>query len=132
MDTAGLTVIVSKHSVKVTIDRLAAAVTASGGTVFARIDHTAGAAQAGLTLRPTELLIFGNAKIGTALMQANQAAGIDLPLKMLSWQDETGQVLLGYNQPQFIAERHGLGARATSAVAMMGQGLAKLALVATD
>ena len=132
MDSTGLTVIVSKHSVKVTIDRLAAAVAASGGTVFARIDHAAGAVQAGLTLRPTELLIFGNAKLGTALMQANQAAGIDLPLKMLSWQDETGQVLLGYNQPQFIAERHGLGARTAGAVATMGQGLAKLALTATD
>ena len=114
MNSAGLTVIVSKHSVKVTIDRLAAAVTASGGTVFARIDHAAAAVQAGLTLRPTELLIFGNAKVGTALMQDNQAAGIDLPLKMLSWQDETGQVLLGYNQPQFVAERHGLGTPAAS------------------
>jgi uncharacterized protein (DUF302 family) len=132
MDTAGLTVIVSKHSVKVTIDRLAAAVTANGGSVFARIDHAAGAVQAGLTLRPTELLIFGNAKAGTPLMQINQAVGIDLPLKMLSWQDETGQVLLGYNQPQFIAERHGLGTRAAASVATMGQGLAKLALVATD
>jgi uncharacterized protein (DUF302 family) len=132
MDTAGLTIIVSKHSVKVTIDRLAAAVKAAAGTVFARIDHGAGAADAGLPLGPTELLIFGNAKLGTVLMQANQAVGIDLPLKMLCWQDESGQVLLGYNQPQFIATRHGLGAQSAAAIAQMSQGLAKLALTATD
>jgi uncharacterized protein (DUF302 family) len=132
MDSPGLTVIVSKHSVKVTIDRLAAAATAMGITVFARIDHAAGATAAGMALRPTELLIFGNAKAGTPLMQANQAAGIDLPLKMLSWQDDTGQVLLGYNQVQWVAERHGLGPALGTSVAALAQGLAKLALAATD
>ena len=66
-----------------------------------------------MPLGPTELLIFGNAKLGTVLMQMNQAMGIDLPLKMLCWQDESGQVQLGYNQPQYIATRHGLGPQAT-------------------
>src|SRR5215510_9559548 len=106
----GLTTIPSKHDPKETMDRLEADVRSKGLTVFARIDHAAGAAEVGLPLRPTELLIFGNAKGGTPLMQAGQAAGIDLPLKVLVWQDADGKVWLSYNEPSWIAQHHGLGA----------------------
>src|SRR4051794_39663569 len=78
-------------------------------TVFARIDHATGAAAVGLSLRPTELLIFGNAKGGTPLMQSAQTMGIDLPLKALVWQDPSGSTWLSYNDPGWLAKRHGLG-----------------------
>jgi uncharacterized protein (DUF302 family) len=91
------------------MERLEAAVKAKGLTVFAYIDHAAGAAEVGLSLRPTELLIFGNAKGGTPLMQSNQTVGIDLPLKALVWQDASGDTWLSYNDPSWIAKRHGLG-----------------------
>ena len=87
MAVDGLTTIRSSHGPKDTMNRLEAVVKAKGLTVFARIDHAAGAAEAGLPLRPTELLIFGNAKGGTPLMQSAQTIGIDLPLKALVWQD---------------------------------------------
>ncbi len=74
--------------------------------VFARIDHAAGATEAGLELRPTELIIFGNARGGTPLMQASQTAGIDLPLKVLVWQDATGKTQVSYNEPSWIVQRH--------------------------
>ena len=87
MTDDGLTKIESPHDVKTTIDRLEAAARAKELTIFARIDHGAGAAAASLQLRPTELLIFGNAKGGTPLMQEQQTIGIDLPLKALAWQE---------------------------------------------
>src|SRR5271155_5696316 len=102
----GLTTIKSSHSAKVTMNRLETAVTAKGLTVFARIDHAAGAAAADLSLRPTEVLIFGNAKGGTPLMQAMQTIGIDLPLKALVWQDASGDSWLSYNDPAWLASRH--------------------------
>ncbi len=105
----GLTTIPSRFAAKDTMDRLEAAVKAKGLTVFARIDHAAGAAAVGLTLRPTELLIFGNAQGGTPLMQADQAIGIDLPLKALVYEDANGKVWLAYNNPAWLAQRHGLG-----------------------
>jgi uncharacterized protein (DUF302 family) len=104
----GLVTIASTHTVKETIDRLEAEVKAKGLTVFARIDHTAGAIAAALPLRPTELLIFGNGKGGTPLMQAAQTIGIDLPLKALAWEDATGKVWLSYNDPAWLAGRHGI------------------------
>src|SRR4029077_4189257 len=76
--------------------------------IFARIDHTAGAREAGLELRPTEVIIFGNARGGTPLMKLNQTAGIDLPLKALVWQDAANQSWISYNEPSWIAQRHGL------------------------
>lgn len=91
-----------------TMDRLETAIRDRGLTVFARIDHAAGARQAGLTLRPTELIIFGNARGGTPLMQAGQEAGIDLPLKALVYQDAHGKVWLAYNDPHWLADRHHL------------------------
>jgi uncharacterized protein (DUF302 family) len=95
------------------------AIRARGMTLFARVDHAAGAADAGLTLRPTDLFVFGNAKGGTPLMQAAQTMGIDLPLKVLVWQDEAGQTWLGYNDPAWLAERHGTGPEAAATVAAM-------------
>jgi uncharacterized protein (DUF302 family) len=90
------------------MDRLVAEINARGMTVFARIDHAAGAAEVGLKLRPTELIIFGNARGGTPLMQSNQTVGIDLPLKALVWQDAAGKTLISYNEPSWIAQRHGI------------------------
>ena len=103
----GLIEIKSAHSVKDTITKLEAIAKERGLNIFARIDHAAGAQKIGKTLRPTELLIFGNPQGGTPLMECAQTAGIDLPLKALAWQDAAGQVWLGYNDPQFLAARHG-------------------------
>jgi uncharacterized protein (DUF302 family) len=104
----GLTSIRSRFGTKETMDRLEAEIRAQGMTVFARIDHAAGAAQAGLELRPTELIIFGNARGGTPLMQSVQTVGIDLPLKALVWEDTAGETWLSYNEPSWIAQRHGV------------------------
>ena len=108
MSENGLTTLSSIHSAKTTMDRLEADVKAKGLTVFARIDHAAGAKEVGMQLRPTELLIFGNARGGTPLMQALQTTGIDLPLKALAWEDANGNVWLSYSKPEYLKERHGL------------------------
>ena len=104
----GLVALKSPHSAADTMGRLEAAVKQRGLNVFARIDHAAGAAKVGKSLRATELLIFGNPQGGTPLMECAQTAGIDLPLKALVWQDERSQVWLGYNDPMFLAQRHGV------------------------
>ena len=104
----GLTSIRSRFGTKETMDRLEAEIRAQGMKVFARIDHAAGAAQAGLELRPTELIIFGSARGGTPLMQSVQTAGIDPPLKALVWEDASGEKWLSYNEPSWIAQRHGV------------------------
>jgi uncharacterized protein (DUF302 family) len=127
MAADGLTTIPSSYGPKETMDRLEAEIKAKGMTVFARIDHAAGAAQAGLSLRSTEVLIFGNAKAGTPLMQSNQTIGIDLPLKALVWQDADGKVWLSYNEPSWLAQRHGLAAGTQATVAAMAAGLGALA-----
>jgi uncharacterized protein (DUF302 family) len=100
-------------------------------TVFARIDHAAGAAEVGLTLAPTELIIFGNARGGTPLMQSVQTVGIDLPLKMLVWQDAANKTWLSYNEPSWIARRHGV-ANAERVVSSMGAALSAMARTAAD
>ena len=102
----GLIKLKSPHSAKATMDKLGAIVTDKGLNVFARIDHAAGAAKVGKTLRPTEVLIFGNAQGGTPFMACAQTVGIDLPLKALVWQDATSQVWLAYNDPAYLAQRH--------------------------
>jgi uncharacterized protein (DUF302 family) len=98
----------SPHPVGETIDRLEAVVKEKGLTVFARIDHAAGAKKAGMDLRPTELIVFGSPKVGTPLMQAKQTMGLDLPLKVLAWQDEGGQVWLAYEAPADMGAAHGM------------------------
>lgn len=105
----GLVSVKSPHSVKDTLDRFEVAAKGKGLNVFLRVDHAAGAQKIGKTLRPTELLVFGNPQGGTPLMECAQTAGIDLPLKALAWQDAAGQVWLGYNDPRFLAVRHGAG-----------------------
>jgi uncharacterized protein (DUF302 family) len=127
----GLIAVPSTFAPKETMDRLEAAVRAKGMTVFARIDHAAGAAQAGLPLRPTELLVFGNAKGGTPLMQENQTIGIDLPLKALVYEDASGKVWLAYNDPRWLAGRHKLGGTADPQVTALTAALDALALSAT-
>jgi uncharacterized protein (DUF302 family) len=113
MAADGLTTIPSSYGPKDTMDRLEAEVKAKGMMVFARIDHAAGAAAVGLSLQPTEVLVFGNAKAGTPLMHAAQTIGIDLPLKVLVWQDESGKTWLSYNDPAWLVKRHGLSGTET-------------------
>ena len=103
MAADGLITIKSGFGPEETMNRFEAEVRAKGMTVFAHIDHAAGAVAAGLPLRPTDLLIFGNAKGGTPLMQSVQTIGIDLPLKALVWQDEAGATWLSYNDPSFLS-----------------------------
>jgi uncharacterized protein (DUF302 family) len=111
MSDNGLITLQSNHDVKQTIERVEADIRSKGMAVFARIDHAAGAKEAGLALPPTLLLIFGNARGGTPLMQADQRIGIDLPLKLLVWQDASGKAWLSYNDPRWLAKRHQLGER---------------------
>src|SRR5215831_4233174 len=109
MAADGLVTVRSTLGPKETMNKLEAEVKAKGLTVFARIDHAAGANEVGLSMLSTEVLIFGNAKGGTPLMQSTQTIGIDLPLKALVWQDEAGATWLSYNDPSWLAKRHGLG-----------------------
>ncbi|PCH61241.1 MAG: hypothetical protein COC05_01505 [Gammaproteobacteria bacterium] len=104
----GVINIKSIHEVKGTADRLENALRAKGMTIFARINHTEGAKTIGETLRPTELIVFGNPKVGTPLMQCGQSIAIDLPQKALIWEDEAGEVWLSYNDPEYLAKRHGI------------------------
>jgi uncharacterized protein (DUF302 family) len=131
MNAPGLTSKQSPFGAKEKMDRLEAALKAGGAAIFARIDHAAGAASAGMELRPTEVIVFGNPKGGTPLMQAEQTIGIDLPLKALVWQDAAGVVWLSYNEPGWLAERHGLGSRAAAAVTALTAMLRALAQKAT-
>lgn len=130
MTVQGLTTIKSSHAPRETMNRLEAAVIAKGLTVFARIDHAEGASAVGLSLRPTEVLIFGNAKGGTPLMQAVQTIGIDLPLKALVWQDEAGETWLSWNDPAWLAARHGVNG-AEAVVGKLGVVLDDVAKTAT-
>ena len=127
----GLTTIPSSFDPKETMDRLEAEIRAKGLNVFARVDHAAGAEEAGLELRPTNLIIFGNARGGTPLMQASQTAGIDLPLKALAWQDAVGKTWLSYNEPSWIVQRHGLGVRA-EIIDKMAAALSAMSRTATN
>ena len=104
----GLISVKSSHDVKVTADRLETILNQKGMKVFIRINHSAGAQKVGKELRPTELIIFGNPKVGTPLMQCSQSVAIDLPQKALIWQDDKGQAWLTYNDPNYLAQRHGL------------------------
>jgi uncharacterized protein (DUF302 family) len=131
MHDNGLVTLQSAHGVTDTIDAVEADVKSKGMTVFARVDHAAGAHDVGLALRPTLLLVFGNAKGGTPLMQADQRIGIDLPLKMLAWEDAAGKTWLAYNDPAWLAQRHGLGHGADPVVQAMTAALGAIAKKAT-
>jgi uncharacterized protein (DUF302 family) len=131
MDDEGLVTIQSAHPVAETLARLEGAVTAKGIQVFACIDHSAGATSVGLALRPTVLLIFGDPRAGTTLMQADQRVGLDLPLKTLIWEDAAGQAFVTYNDPRWIARRYGLTGAAAEAAGRLAAGLEGLAHAAT-
>jgi uncharacterized protein (DUF302 family) len=131
VDAAGLLTVASAFPVSETVDRLAEAAEAAGLRVFARVDHGAGAAEAGLPLRPTELLLVGNPRGGTPLMQDRQTAGIDLPLRVLAWEDADGRVWVTTNDASWIAARHGLGEASAPAVAAVSAGLARIVAEAT-
>jgi uncharacterized protein (DUF302 family) len=127
MAADGLITLRSSFGSKETMNRLEAEVRAKGMTVFAHIDHAAGAAAVGLPLRPTDLLIFGAAKGGTPLMQSAQTIRIDLPLKALVWQDEAGTTFVSYNDPVYLTHRHGPGDSAKPAVEAMSGTLKAIA-----
>jgi uncharacterized protein (DUF302 family) len=128
----GLVTLRSANDFATTLDRLSGMLKQKGVTVFATVDHAAGASRGGLALRPTTLVIFGNPAVGTPLMQAEQTAGIDLPLKALIWQDADGAVKLSYNDPAWIAARHALGGKVDQAVAAMSAALHAFAAHATS
>ena len=131
MAVDGLITIRSSFGPEETMKRLEAEVTAKGLTIFAHVDHATDAAAAGLPLRPTNLIIFGNARGGTPLMQQSQTSGIDLPLKALVWQDEQGATWLSYNDPAYIAGRHGIGEPAKAAIGAMTAALHAIATTVT-
>jgi uncharacterized protein (DUF302 family) len=132
MTADGLTTLPSSFGPQETVERLAAEIKARRMTVFARIDHQAEAAAVGLTLQPTEVVIFGNANGGTPLMEVGQTAAIDLPLKALVWQEVSGKTWVSYNDPQWIAKRHGLGRESQNAVTAMTALLEAVAKAATS
>jgi uncharacterized protein (DUF302 family) len=127
MSDNGLITVRCERPVRETVDRLAEVVAAAGLTVFGRVDHGGNAAAVGMELRPTELLIFGNPRGGTPLMQDQQTAGIDLPLKALVWEDADGAVWLTCNDAEWVAQRHGLGDHSQNAVEAMAKGQAVVA-----
>jgi uncharacterized protein (DUF302 family) len=131
MAVDGLITIKSSCGPQETADKLEAAVKAKGLTLFAKVDHAAGAAAVGMPLRPTQLIIFGNAKGGTPLMQAAQTSGIDLPMKVLVWQDASGDTWLSYNDPEWIAKRHGLDQAVEAPIKAMSAALHAFAGAAT-
>ena len=98
----------SKYCVRDTMDRLEAVLNSRGISVFARIDQKAAADNVGLVMRPTELLIFGDPRTGTPLMNSNPSIMIDLPLKAVAWETESGEIILSYNSPEYYMRRHGL------------------------
>ena len=131
MTPDGMVVRRSQAGPKATADILAAAASERGMTILARIDHAAAAARAGLSLRATEVLIFGDPRAGTPLMQAAQTLGIDLPLKALVWEDREGRTWLGYDKPAWLARRHGAAADVVPILEGMAEALAALAKQST-
>ncbi|MBE9396329.1 DUF302 domain-containing protein [Pontibacterium sp. N1Y112] len=104
----GIITVQSKHDVATTADKLESVLNDKGMTVFTRINHAEGAKKANLELRPTEVVIFGNPKVGTPLMLCSQTTALDLPQKALIWEDEKGQTWLSYNDPEYLKERHNI------------------------
>ena|SRR5580698_9527336 len=122
-ETEGLVTLPSHHDFKTTLGRLGEAITSHQAAIFAMIDHAAGATAAGQVLRPSTVLIFGNPQAGTPLMQAQQIVALDLPLRVLVWEDEAGAVWLSYNTPDWIARRHGLDPDLLPTTARMAEAL---------
>jgi uncharacterized protein (DUF302 family) len=123
----GIVDVPSNHSVDETVDRLKGILQSKGITLFALIDHSGEAAKVGMTMRPTKLLIFGNPKAGTPLMLAAPTIAIDLPLKILVWEDGQGKVWISYNSPEYLKEQHGLPESLLPNIAVVGTLAAKAA-----
>ena len=121
----GIVNIPSRHSVDQTVEKLEALLQAKGVALFARVDHSGEAAKVGMKMPPTKLLIFGNPKGGTPLMLAAPSIAIDLPLKILVWQDAQGKVWLSYNSPEYLKDRHGLPPDLLKNIAVVGTLAAK-------
>ena len=127
----GLVNVKSTHDVSTTADRLETVLKAKGMKVFARIDHAKGAKSVGNELRPTELVIFGNPKIGSVLMKCAQSTGVDLPQKALIWEDENKDVWLTYNDPAYLMQRHEIG-DCKEAISKVSGALGKFSAKATS
>jgi uncharacterized protein (DUF302 family) len=123
----GIIDVASHHTVDQTVETLRTMLQSKGVTLFGVVDHSGEAEKVGLTMPPTKLLIFGNPKAGTPLMLAAPSAAIDLPLKMLVWQDAGGRVWISYNSPQYLQERHGFPAELLSNVSVVEALAAKAA-----
>jgi uncharacterized protein (DUF302 family) len=130
-DVDGLISVQSIHSVVETARRFRDAAEKANLTIFSEIDHAQNASMAGLTLGPTRLLIFGNPRGGTPLMQSQRTAAIDLPFKAIVWEDDNGTTWLTYNDPQWLAERHNIDSGASAAVSAIASGMRTLSLAAT-
>jgi uncharacterized protein (DUF302 family) len=126
MTVAGLKTSLSNHGPSETIARAVSVIEELGMTVLARVDHSAAAAKVGMKLRPTEVILFGNPKTGTPLMQEAQTIGIDLPLKLLVWQDEQDRTWIAYNDPFWLAARHVPSGGSTEILEKMALALAKI------
>ena len=126
MTLEGFTSTVSQHTFTTTMDRLERACVRHGMSVFARIDHALAAAVAGLSMRPTQVLIVGNARSGTPHMTPFPKVAIDLPLRILAWEDSEGRVNVGFNDPQRIAGQHAAGPEVASLVTAMRAGLSEV------
>ena len=129
MPVEGLVTLVSRNDPAQTLRRLEASIASHGMTIFARVDHAAGASEAGMELRPTTVVIFGAAKAGTPLMVMSQSLGLELPLKALVWQDESGRTFVSYNDPAWFLRRFSLPEAANRIADKMR---AALTAVATD
>jgi uncharacterized protein (DUF302 family) len=129
-EVTGMIALPSPHGAAETVQRLESLLKQKGIRLFTRIDHAGGAGKVGLPLRFTQVLLFGNPQVGTALMQSNQTVGIDLPLRALIWEDEAGKVWLGYDDPHYLAGRHHIVDR-DETVRAMSAGLQALAQAAT-
>ncbi len=126
----GIISLKSSHQVKATADRLENTLKQKGMTVFIRINHAEGAQKVGKKLRPTELVVFGNPKVGTPLMQCSQTTAIDLPQKALIWEDQEGTVWFSYNDPNYLVERHGITG-CDEVIKKIGNALSNFAKAAT-
>jgi len=119
MSANGIVDIRGNHSVDATVEKLKGILDAKSVTLFALLDHSGEAAKVGMKMRPTKLLIFGSPKAGTPLMLAAPSVAIDLPLKILVWEDESGQAWISYNAPEFLRERHNLPAELMANIAVI-------------
>jgi uncharacterized protein (DUF302 family) len=123
----GIVDVPTNHSVDETVERVKNILQTKGITLFALIDHSGEAEKVGMKMPPTKLLIFGSPKAGTPLMLAAPSIAIDLPLKILVWQDAKGKVWLSYNSPEYLAQRHGLPQDLVQNIAVVGMLAAKAA-----